>query len=97
MSEDDEMIKHTRNFHKEIRIYLNFCILMKRKKKKEKKINHPNPNIIIDNSISANRNKRFEENCIKRLEISSIKGNRRKLPVTGSIRDNDNRILRRSK
>lgn len=37
MSEDDEMIKHTRNFHKEIRIYLNFCMLMKRKKKKRKK------------------------------------------------------------
>lgn len=50
----------------------------------KKKNKSSKSNIITDNSVSANGNKRSEKSRMKRLEISSIKGNRSKLPVTGS-------------
>lgn len=50
----------------------------------KKKNKSSKSNIITDNSVSANGNKRSEKNRIKRLEISSIKSNRSKLPVTSS-------------
>lgn len=50
----------------------------------KKKNKSSKSNIITNNSVSANGNKRSEKSRIKRLEISSIKSNRSKLPVTGS-------------